>query len=340
VSSTSSTSSSSGSGITCPSGEATCGGTQCLLLSTDPKNCGACGRDCLGGSCTAGLCQPVVLASASGGGAALSLCADASHLYWTGNVKSAMPNTIQTMPKSGGAPVTLASGYQVGGGAMVTDGTTVFYLAYGYLLSIPASGGTPTTLSTPTFNSSNAGALVLSGSVLVWADDSGVYRANKDGSGWLLLSSVGAKSVAADDTYVYWTRLGSQVNSDLIQRAPIGGGTAANFVQGLNNPRGLGIFQTTLYFDSDIYVFAQSTVGATSTFAGVQANFLSIGAVDASGLYLAGLVTGGGYELARVPLAGGSITELRGAPDAPAYLLTDATSIYWIQDGSIMMLAK
>ena len=34
-------------------------------LQTDPKNCGRCGHDCLGGACGAGKCQAIELAAVS-----------------------------------------------------------------------------------------------------------------------------------------------------------------------------------------------------------------------------------------------------------------------------------
>jgi hypothetical protein len=38
----------------------------CVDLMTDGKNCGACGHDCLGGSCSEGVCQPIELAQYTG----------------------------------------------------------------------------------------------------------------------------------------------------------------------------------------------------------------------------------------------------------------------------------
>ncbi|HEX7508686.1 MAG TPA: hypothetical protein VF550_18080, partial [Polyangia bacterium] len=55
-------------GFTCTSGSCTCttpGKTNCTTACTDllsdPKNCGTCGHDCLGGACSAGACQPVAV---------------------------------------------------------------------------------------------------------------------------------------------------------------------------------------------------------------------------------------------------------------------------------------
>src|SRR6266487_1268757 len=37
------------------------GGYSQATLETDPKNCGACGHDCLGGKCEGSVCQPLKL---------------------------------------------------------------------------------------------------------------------------------------------------------------------------------------------------------------------------------------------------------------------------------------
>jgi hypothetical protein len=44
----------------CPTGTTLCGGT-CVNETSDANNCGACGHSCLGGTCSGGLCQPIVL---------------------------------------------------------------------------------------------------------------------------------------------------------------------------------------------------------------------------------------------------------------------------------------
>ena len=46
-------------GDCCPSGRATCGGTDCIDLQADPLNCGACGNVCPSGQpCQGGACTP------------------------------------------------------------------------------------------------------------------------------------------------------------------------------------------------------------------------------------------------------------------------------------------
>lgn len=52
-------------------------------LTTDPLNCGYCGHDCQGGKCTAGICQPVELASQQG--ALMALAVAAGFVYWGGD---------------------------------------------------------------------------------------------------------------------------------------------------------------------------------------------------------------------------------------------------------------
>jgi len=52
-------------------------------LVRDPRNCGACGHDCLQGDCASGQCQPFLLATGQTGPA--NLATEDGGLYWTNN---------------------------------------------------------------------------------------------------------------------------------------------------------------------------------------------------------------------------------------------------------------
>ena len=72
-----------GTGI-CSTGWANCDGSPAngceIFTTTDPKNCGACGHDCLGGVCQNGQCQPIVLAS---GTYPWGVAVDNTNVYFT-----------------------------------------------------------------------------------------------------------------------------------------------------------------------------------------------------------------------------------------------------------------
>ncbi len=61
--------------------ESTPSSAVCGDIGTDSHNCGACGHDCAGGACSAGICQPVVLAA--GLTRPGSMAIDDANVYWT-----------------------------------------------------------------------------------------------------------------------------------------------------------------------------------------------------------------------------------------------------------------
>ena len=70
----------SGNACACPTGATDCG-TACADLSSDAKNCGICGHDCLGGTCSSGICQPVMLATVTESRPSGYLYADGGKVY-------------------------------------------------------------------------------------------------------------------------------------------------------------------------------------------------------------------------------------------------------------------
>lgn len=92
-------------GPTCVAPAVACGST-CADLKKDAANCGRCGHDCLGGTCTAGVCGVVPLTP--GHLTTTRIRTDADSIYWLreGNTqveagifklaKTARPNTVPT----------------------------------------------------------------------------------------------------------------------------------------------------------------------------------------------------------------------------------------------------
>ena len=140
--------------------------TVCSDPKTDPLNCGACGQSCLGGACSNGACQPVVLAS-RGANTLLSLAVDSTNVYWTENEAHTgaglAPSDVVSCAKGGcdGGTVLFtersdAGPSQLMGIATSADASTLdggpanLYVAGlgGLVLAVPTSGGTATTLAT------------------------------------------------------------------------------------------------------------------------------------------------------------------------------------------------
>ncbi len=153
-------------GSTCVSGvcnctapQSACGGS-CIDLGADPKNCGACGHDCLGGACTAGACQPTTLVS---GQAAVSrIVPTASKLFWSRGKTNSQTSGIFTADLDGqnAAPLYGTLGYC---GALAASATHVYFACDGQLLrcaqgscgSGPANLATQASVSDMAFDATN-----------------------------------------------------------------------------------------------------------------------------------------------------------------------------------------
>jgi len=116
----------------------------CGAIAEDPHRCGAQDLDCLGGTCSSGVCGPVTLASGIKWGKVLTI--DSTRVYWADQQLN-----VSMVPKSGGSPTRLAT--LPGSDQIVsiaTDGTYVYVATFGL---DPASGvyriptdGSPATL--------------------------------------------------------------------------------------------------------------------------------------------------------------------------------------------------
>ncbi len=120
-------------GISCVASYTHCA-TSCVDLQKDAKNCGSCGHDCIGGTCSAGTCQRWTVAKTSG------------------NALSAWLNGPQEIRAQ-----------------MATDGKYVAWIDPSQgILEVPITGGTVTTLSASPRSSTTIGGLAIAGGVVAW----------------------------------------------------------------------------------------------------------------------------------------------------------------------------
>lgn len=143
-----------------------CGGADLL---TDPLNCGSCGHDCVGGTCTAGVCDAVTMAV--GLDVPLSLAVDATHVY----LVDINANLVQRQVKDGSAPLeTIAAGLNAPRGTCV-DATYVYFVDY---ISTPGStlGGTAwRVVKDGSAPAEVLGTFPFGGPIALAADDTSLY---------------------------------------------------------------------------------------------------------------------------------------------------------------------
>ncbi len=105
------------------------GGAACTAdLQKDAKNCGACGHDCLGATCSAGMCTPEGVGDNGNlTNLSTSFALDSTNLYVAGQTVSGSKaaNVVAALPLAGGAPVILSqttTGAWTGDRVVVADG--------------------------------------------------------------------------------------------------------------------------------------------------------------------------------------------------------------------------
>lgn len=276
-------------------------------IAADDKNCGKCGRDCVGGTCSASECSIVALATNQAKPAVLAL--DTANVYFILTDTSQIKRVAKSATCDGAActeVVPSASGVS-NPSALATDGTSLFWANYNASATTKVrrssiSGANPTDVgdSFGTF----AGFLAVGGGKVVWTNrylSDHVYRANADGSNVAVVALGNNEPgwVAADATHVYWA---SYANARIYRN----GINAAACTMGI------------------------SGAGACEEVA-TAANVYAI-ALDANNVYFTELVATGAVR--KVPKAGGAVVTLATAQPTPQTIATDGIHVYWGNFGS------
>jgi hypothetical protein len=300
--------------------DATPDAAACVDTQSDSHNCGQCGHDCLGGVCSAGVCQPLQIAL--GQGQVTTVVLDDTSIYWgraypaTGALfRSDRDGQNLTPLHDFGDPNSYV--YVVGsfGGYVYflrTSTTTSGYLRC--LLPDCAGGPIPVAdgITTP-----SGGAIDTAGGRVYWArrtlynnpPDGTIFSAPLDGSQapvQVVTSTTepGPNGVVVAGGAVYWVNGGTYTadnfqNNASIRKAPLGQGQTATTLASLTN-------------HADAYGLVVDTNNAYA---------------------LATNIVVGGTDLLAVSKAGGAASVLVPMAGTVVGLYADSVGVFWMANG-------
>jgi hypothetical protein len=293
----------------------------CTDTQNDPRNCGACGHDCLGGPCNAGKCGACALVASPYIDA---IALDDTYAYYT----EMQPGAVSKVPLSGGAPTTLAT--QLLSAFSLSLGPTSAYVAQwedrtsSSVQSIPKNGGAPTVLArlvgipaewgfdgTAIYLSMDDGGFTSQFTTTIVPLDggptgtmeAGVLRGVNDGALYFKPLAGGLSSrtidggpirtlwadgsvdaVAFHGSYVYALRRDNNPGSLL--RMPAGGGAPEMLLDGILYSGSLAVDESGAYWGEDSVLRRRAPDGTVETlYRGVSHHFQGNIALDANAAY-------------------------------------------------------
>ena len=195
---------------------ATCGPE--IDLTRDPRNCGRCGHDCLGGSCVDSRCQPTLFQSEND--QPVGLATDGSDLFWT-----TFNGHVRATCLDGRGAVREVAKIGAQGGYLDLDATFVYAATYGdnRIVRVPKAGGSVETIMT--CEGACLGLVVAGGGV--YFTDRGpqaLRRVGPDGGTTIAAGLSAPEDVSADDTTFYIANEGANA----IVKVPRAGGSATD----------------------------------------------------------------------------------------------------------------
>ncbi len=341
-------------------GEAGATSPQCdsdVDLDSDPKNCGRCGHDCLGGECTMGTCQPLELARNQG--AVLAIALDDHFIYWGGDSSSIAKKSIDNSGTSTELVPAAAKEYAY---SLVVVDQTLFWsndwkdnaIRGCALPSCSAGPQELITASTPArglFYSEPKKTLYFTQQKAIW------QKALPGGQTVQITPTTElAANITSDGQYVYWSEYSPTTGTSSIRKIPVSGGKDSGLADGLSYLTKLVAYERVLYVledptngtgvQGDARIFAIPLPNGVGS--GTVPEFANAGAkarqlaVDDSGVYWT--ETDGNLEgsIRHCPLTGctGPADVLASAA-GPEGIATDARAVYWVStNGQVMKLAK
>lgn len=328
----------------------------CGDTSSDTHNCGRCGHDCLGGACSAGVCQPLVLVAPDSGARPSHLVVQGQYVYWSDSVNDAINRTDT---KSLQTTNIYYGGFDLDGLALDDAGIYFADVSSVYRCNIGGCAGTADTLA-PDGSTSGTPWFVA-------VDDNGVYWDDSDtmdvhtvpkmgGTVRTIYTGPGDAGLAyfrADGRYVYVAGADGTV-----VRIPEDGGAPQQMNPGLQLPSAweLALDSQNLYWSQDDPNLGPGTINVVGlnsqsprTFATNQPIPSGI-AADSQNLYWTNFGTNADSQSGSVvtcPLSScTSPLVLATGQHIPRNIALDDVAVYWANfgngdnDGSLVRVAK
>ena len=327
--------------LSCNSGYANCDGNDAngceAKLATDGTNCGACGVNCNGSACMAGLCAPVTLTTASGTIADLAI--DSVNTYFT------TASGVYSCDKSGCAqPTTLAT--TSSNTAITTDGATVYWAASDAIHACSVSGGA----SRVVFADPTATTLAVDGTSLYWTDENAgtvvkCGKASCPSTTTIASNQTDPIGIVVDGANVYWSTVGGYVSYCPLAgcgSAPLTLATGGGFYGELQANDSTLFWAVGCVYDPTcpgISMCPKAGCNESPTALGLYPTVVEALAVDATSLWW----TDSQGAVAFCPVPGCSprtTVATIASPDVASAIVIDSTRAYWAAGSTVYAMVR